>query len=89
MNHQGVIIATDGAVKNDGKMEAAYVLLGDRLPACSFVVLCPPLMDSLTSLQKLQNLQRRDFQEWLQRNCETVQSGIRRTLTQRNSPVIV
>ena len=85
MNHPGVIIATDGAVKSDGRMGAAYVSLGGRLPARSFVVLGPPsaiqvelstldqavadapadedltvLADSLTSLQKLQSLRRRD-----------------------------
>ena len=97
MNHPGVVVATDGAVKSDGRMGAAYVSLGDRLPARSFVVLGPPsamraelsaldqavadapadedltiLTDSLTSLQKLQNLQRRDWPEWLHGHPEQV-----------------
>ena len=42
MNHPCVVVATDGAVKSDGRMGAAYVSLGDRLPARSFVVLGPP-----------------------------------------------
>ena len=42
MNHPGVVVFTDGAVKSDGRMGAAYVSLDDRLPARSFVVLGPP-----------------------------------------------
>ena len=98
MNHPGVVVATDGAVKSDCRMGAAYVSLGDRLPARSFVVFSPPsamlaelsaldqvvadapadedltilLTDSLTSLQKLQNLQRRDWPEWLHGHPEQV-----------------
>ena len=97
MNHPCVTVATDRAVKSDGRMGAVYVSLGDRLPARSFVVLGPPsamraelsaldqavadapadedltvLTDSLTSLQRLQNLQRRDWPEWLHGHPEQV-----------------
>jgi ribonuclease HI len=40
--HAGVIVATDGAVKEDGRMGAAYVALDGRITARSFVVLGPP-----------------------------------------------
>ena len=40
--HAGVTVATDGAVKEDGRMGAAYVALDGRIPARSFVVLGPP-----------------------------------------------
>ena len=97
MNHPNVIVATDGAVKSDGRRGTAYVSLGNRLQARSFVVLSPPsailvnlsaldqavadapadedltvLTDSLTSLQKLQNLQRRNWPEWLHCHPEQV-----------------
>ena len=97
LNQQGVVVATDGAVKSDGRMGAAYVSLGDRLPARSFVVLGPPsamraelsgldqavadapadeeltiLTDSLSSIQKLESLQRKDFPEWLHGHPEQV-----------------
>ena len=97
LNQQGVVVATDGAVKSDGRMGAAYVSLGDRLPARSFVVLGPPsamraelsgldqavadapadeeltiLTDSLSSIQKLESLQRKDFPEWLHGHPEKV-----------------
>jgi len=42
LNYSGTIIATDGAVKSDGSMGAAYVALGNRIPPRSFVVLGPP-----------------------------------------------
>ena len=42
LTHGGVIVATDGAVKEDGRMGAAYVALDGRIPARSFVVLGPP-----------------------------------------------
>ena len=42
MNHRGVIAATDGAVKEDGRMGAAYVTLSNKLPARSFVLPGPP-----------------------------------------------
>ena len=41
LNQRGTVAATDGAVKEDGRM-AAYVSLSDKLPARSFVVLGPP-----------------------------------------------
>ena len=90
LSHAGVVVATDGAVKDDGRMGAAYVSLDNRLPTRSFVVLGPPaslraelsaidevvtdapgdedltvLTDSLSSIQKLQNMQRQDFPEEL------------------------
>lgn len=90
LTHAGVIVATDGSVKEDGRMGAAYVALDNKLPPRSFVVLGPPssmrgeltgmdaavadtpvdtdltiLTDSLASMQKLQGLQRQDFQDWL------------------------
>ena len=42
LSYPGTIIATDGAVKEDGSMGAAYVALSNRIPARSFVVLGPP-----------------------------------------------
>ena len=88
LSHAGVVVATDGAVKHDGRMGAAYVSLDNRLPTRSFVVLGPHasiraelsamdevvtdapgdedltiLTDSLSSIQKLQNMQRQDFPE--------------------------
>ena len=42
LSYPGLIVATDGAVKADGNMGAAYVALGDRIPPRSFVVLGPP-----------------------------------------------
>ena len=42
LNYSGTIIATDGAVKAEGSMGAAYVALGNRIPSRSFVVLGPP-----------------------------------------------
>jgi len=42
LRYPGLIVATDGAVKADGNMGAAYVALGDRIPPRSFVVLGPP-----------------------------------------------
>ena len=95
--HAGTTIATDGAVKDDGRMGAAYVALGSRIPPRSFVVLGPPssmraelsaidqavadapeqeelniLTDSLSSIIKLANMQRRDFPEWLHGHPEKV-----------------
>ena len=35
---EGVVVATDGALMNDGAMGAAFVALGDKVPACSAVV---------------------------------------------------
>jgi hypothetical protein len=44
LTHTGVVVATDGSVKDDGRMGAAYVALDntDRLPPRSLVVLGPP-----------------------------------------------
>ena len=42
LTHAGVVVATDGSVKDDGRMGAAYVALDNRLPPRSFVVLGPP-----------------------------------------------
>jgi hypothetical protein len=42
LTHTGVVVATDGSVKDDGRMGAAYVALDNRLPPRSFVVLGPP-----------------------------------------------
>ena len=42
MNHRGVIVATNKAVKDDGRLGAAYMSLSNKLPARSFVVLGPP-----------------------------------------------
>ena len=42
LTQTGVVVATDGSVKEDGRMGAAYVALDDRLPPRSFVVLGPP-----------------------------------------------
>ena len=42
LNYPGTILATDGSVKEDGSMGAAYVALGNSIPARSFVVLGPP-----------------------------------------------
>ena len=42
MNHRGVIIATHGAVNEDGRTGDAFVTLSDQLPARSFVGLGPP-----------------------------------------------
>ena len=95
--HAVTTIATDGAVKDDGRMGAAYVALGSRIPPRSFVVLGPPssmraelsaidqavadapeqeelniLTDSLSSIIKLANMQRRDFPEWLHGHPEKV-----------------
>ena len=81
-------MATDGAVKEDGRMGCAYVPLDDNaMPPRAFVLFCPPsamraelsgvdqavadapldqdltiLTDSLASMQKLEALQRRTFQ---------------------------
>jgi len=41
-NNNGTIIATDGAVKEDGRMGAAYVALGNKIPPRAFIVLGPP-----------------------------------------------
>ena len=35
---EGVVVATDGALKHDGAMGAAFVALGDRVPASSAAV---------------------------------------------------
>jgi hypothetical protein len=32
LTHTGVVVATDGSVKDDGRMGAAYVALDNRLP---------------------------------------------------------
>ena len=97
MNHPGVIVAIDGAVKDDGRMGAAYLSLSNKLLARSFVMLGQHsamrtelsvldqavvdanadeehtvLTDSLSSMQKLQSLQRRDFPEWLHCHEEKV-----------------
>jgi hypothetical protein len=37
LTHTGVVVATDGSVKDDGRMGAAYVALDNRLPPRSFV----------------------------------------------------
>jgi hypothetical protein len=42
LTHAGVVVATDGSVKEEGRMGAAYVALDNRLPPRSFVVLGPP-----------------------------------------------
>ena len=42
LTHTGVVVATDGSVKDDGRMGAAFVALDNRLPPRSFVVLGPP-----------------------------------------------
>ena len=39
-----MVVATDGAVKDDGRMGAAYAFLDNRLLIRSFVVLPPPLI---------------------------------------------
>jgi len=94
----GTIVATDGAVKEDGRMGAAYVSLDAcAMPPRSFVVLGPPsamraelsgidqavtdapldqdvtiLTDSLSSMQKLEAMQRHDFPEWIHNHPERV-----------------
>ena len=90
LTYSGVVVATDGAVKDDGRMGGAYVSLDNKLPTRSFVVLGPPssmraelspmdeavadapgdqdltlLTDSLTSIQRLMEMQRQDFPAWL------------------------
>jgi hypothetical protein len=42
LSHAGVVVATEGAVKDDGRMGAAYVSLDNSLPTRSFAVLPPP-----------------------------------------------
>ena len=37
--YPGIIVATDGSLKDDGRMGAAFVSMGDRLPARSVTVL--------------------------------------------------
>ena len=82
----GITVGTDGSLKSNGAMGAAYVAMGGRLPARSVAVHgsaasirpeltaialacedCPLtedlniLTDSLSSMELLKNLQRRDF----------------------------
>ena len=42
LSYAGVVVATDGSLKDDGRMGAAYVCLDNQLPSRSFVVLGPP-----------------------------------------------
>jgi len=103
-NYPGHVIATDGSVKQDGSMGAAYVALGDSIPPRSFVVLGPPSAmraelsgldqaladvaaedanlhtDSLSSIEKLIDMQRKDFPEWLHGHPERalLESVVRR-----------
>ena len=35
---EGVVVATDGSLKLDGAMGAAFIALGDKVPACSMHV---------------------------------------------------
>ena len=46
LTHAGVVVATDGSVKDDGRMGAAYVALDNRLIPRSFVVLGHPFFDA-------------------------------------------
>ena len=39
---EGIVVATDGSLKEDGAMGAAFVSLGERLPARSAAILGPP-----------------------------------------------
>ena len=41
--NSGVVVATDGSLKSDGAMGAAFVALGDRLPSCSAAVFGRPM----------------------------------------------
>ena len=85
MNHPGVVVATDGAVEEDCRMGAVVCQLGQpsamRVELSAFdLVLADAtadeertvLTDSLSSMQKLQSLQRSDFSEWLNGHLEKV-----------------
>jgi len=89
----GIVVATDGSLKKNGSMGAAFVAKDNRLQARSVAVYGPPssirpeltgialaledcpqeedlsiLTDSLSAMQLLQSMQRRDFPLWLYRH---------------------
>ena len=91
--NQGIVVGSDGSLRRDGAMGAAYASRNSEMPARSVAVYgspssarpemtainmacqdCPTdtdltvLTDSLSCMQMLKSLQRRDFPLWLYRH---------------------